>query len=55
MNISRHVLLNLFGTLLTRKKYYFKSLCIHKYFLQRLVSTTIGNYILLLHPEGMLF
>ena len=55
INISVHVLLNFVGILLTRKRYQLKSSSIHKYFLQCLVSTTIGNSIPLLYPEGMLF
>ena len=50
INISGHVLLNFVG-----KRYRLKSSSIHKYFLQRLVSTTIGNSISLLYPEGMLY
>ena len=55
MNISGHVILNFVGTLLTRKRYELKSSSIHKYFLQRLVATTIGESLSLLYPEGMLF
>ena len=55
MNVSGHVILNFVGTLLTRKRHQLKSSSIHKYFLQRLVSTTIGDSVSLLYPEGMLF
>jgi hypothetical protein len=55
MSISGHVILNFVGTLLTRQRHQFKTSSIHKYFLQRLVATTIGDSISLLYPEGMLF
>ena len=55
MNISGHIILNFVGTLLTRKQYQLKSSSIHKYILQRLVSTTIVHSLPLLYPERMLF
>ena len=55
MNISGHVILNFVGTLLTRQKHELKSSSIHKYFLQRLVSTSIGFSVSLLYPEAMMF
>ena len=55
MNISGHVILNFVGSLLTRKKHDLKSSSIHKYFLQRLVTTSIGKSVSLLYPEAMLF
>ena len=55
MNISGHVILNFVGTLISWKWYQLESSSIHKYFLQHLVSTTIGHSLPLLYPEGMLF
>ena len=55
MSISGHVILNFVGTLLTRQRHQLKTSSIHKYFLQRLVATSIGDSISLLFPEGMLF
>ena len=53
--ISGHVLLNQCGTLLTRKKHQIKVNSRHNYFLQRICATSIGEYILLMYPEGILF
>ena len=55
MSISGHVVLNFVGSLLTRKRHALKSSSLHKYFLQRLVSTSIGKSVSLLYPEAMLF
>ena len=55
MTISGHVFMNFVGSLLTRKRHQLKSSSIHKYFLQRLVATSIGKSVSLLYPEAMLF
>ena len=55
INVSVHVILNFVGTLLTRQHHQLKSSGIHKYFLQRLVATSIGKQFSLLYPEAMIF
>ena len=55
VNISSYVILNFVGTLLTRQRHLLKPSSIHKYFLQRIVATSIGKSVNLLYPEGMLF
>ena len=55
MNVSGHIILNFVGTLLTHKRHELKSSTIHKYFLHRLVTTSIGKSVSLLYPEAMLF
>ena len=55
MSISGHVILNFVETLLTRQRHQSKTSSIHKYFLQRLVATLIGDSISLLYPGVMLF
>ena len=55
MNITGHVILNFVGSLLTRKRHQLKSSSIHKYFLQRIVTTSIGKSVSLIYPEAMLF
>ena len=54
MNVSGHVILNFVGTILTRQRRQVKSSSIHKYFLQRLFSTSIGKSFSLLYPEAMI-
>ena len=55
MNVSGHVILNFVGYLLTRKRHELKCSSITKYFLQRLVCTSLGKSVSLLYPEAMLF
>ena len=55
MQISGSVFMNQCGTLLTRKTHELKGSSLHKNFLQRICSTTLGTSIPLLYPEGMLF
>ena len=55
VNISGHVMLNFVGTVLTRERHLLKPSSIHKYFLQRIVATSIGKSVSLLYPEGVLF
>lgn len=55
MNITGHVILNKVGSLLTQKRYELKSLSLHKYFLQQIVSISIGKSVSLLCPEAMFF
>ena len=55
VNIFGRVILNFVGTLLTRQRHQLKSSSIHKYFLQRIVTTSIGESVSLLFPEGILF
>ena len=43
VNISGHVMLNFVGTVLTRERHLLKPSSIHKYFLQRIVATSIGK------------
>lgn len=55
IHVSGHVLLNQCGSLLTRKTHQINGSSKHKYFLQKICSTSIGKSIPLLYPEGMIF
>jgi hypothetical protein len=53
--VSGHVVLNQCGTLLTRSKHQIKGSSKHKFFLQKIHSTSPGNCSPLLYPEYMIF
>ena len=54
-NINGHVILNQCSSILSRKDSTIEGYKYQKNFLQKIVSTTIGNSLPLLYPEGMLF
>ena len=53
--VCSHVMLNMNGTVLSRKKHQIKGSSLHKFFLQKPCSTRVGASIPTLYPEGMLF
>ena len=53
--VSGHVILNQCCTLLTQKQHRIEGYSGQKHFLERLCSTTKGNSIPLLYPEGMMY
>jgi hypothetical protein len=55
VHVSGHVVLNQNGTVLTRKKHQISGSSLHKFFLQKICSTSVGTSIPILYPESMLF
>ena len=53
--VNGHVILNQRGSICSRAKHHIKSYQLQKHFLQRIISTTSGDYIPLLYPISMLF
>jgi hypothetical protein len=54
ITINGHTILNQCGSLLTRKTHELKGSSKQKFFLQKICSTSIGNSLPLLYPEGLL-
>ena len=53
--VSGHVILNQCGSLLSQRSHTINGSSKHKFFLQKIHSTTKGESVPLLYPEGMLF
>ena len=55
LHVSGHIVLNQCGTLLTRSKHQISGSSKHKFFLQKIHTTSPGNSMPLLYPENMIF
>ena len=55
LHVSGHVVLNQCGTLLTRSKHQISGSSKHKFFLQKIHTTSPGNSMPLLYPENRIF
>ena len=55
VTVNGYTILNQCGSLLTRKNHQLKGSSTQQFFLQKICSTSFGNSIPLLYPEGLLF